>query len=86
MPILRTTILKSGGRISNVSIEEVTSPPRTTIARGFCTSLPTPEESSIGTSPNPAINAVISTGRNRRFAPITIVSSRLYPSLSSCKK
>ena len=79
-------ILKVGGKIRSVSAVEVANPPNTTIARGFCTSLPTPPPTSIGTSPSAAIVAVINTGRNLRFAPISTASSTLCPLLISCTK
>lgn len=53
----------------SVSAVELTSPPITTIAKGFWISEPGPVANSSGTSPNAAMLAVIITGRSRRTAP-----------------
>ena len=78
--------LNVGGRIKRVRALEVASPPSTTMARGFWTSLPTPPPISIGTSPRAAMLAVISTGRRRLFAPISTASSMLCPCFISWTK
>ena len=48
---------------------DVNKPPTTTVASGRCVSAPTPVDSSIGTRPRIATEAVISTGRSRSAAP-----------------
>ena len=50
-------------------------PPITTVARGRCTSAPVPIAIAIGTKPNEATKAVISTGRKRVNAPSWIATS-----------
>lgn len=52
-----------------MSAVAVMSPPITPMARGRCTSEPGPVAKSSGIKPNAVIEAVISTGRRRRFAP-----------------
>ena len=62
--------------VSNV---EVTKPPITTTARGFCTSEPGPVAKSMGAKPRPELMAVISTGRRRRSAPSCTASNTVRP-------
>ncbi len=63
---------------------DVTSPPITTIAKGFCVSLPIPVLTAAGNKPIAAISAVITTGRMRERTPseialsIDIFSSRFF--------
>lgn len=40
------------------------SPPITTVAKGLCTSAPSPCDKAIGKNPNDATSAVINTGRS----------------------
>ncbi len=54
----------------------------TTVARGRCTSAPTPVFRAMGTNPRAATRVVIRTGRNRISALLSIASSRERPSLS----
>ena len=48
---------------------ELISPPITTMASGFCVSLPMPFETAAGISPMAAIKAVITTGRTLDCTP-----------------
>jgi hypothetical protein len=59
------------GRIIRVRAIEVMSHHTTTIAKGFCNSLPVPVLQIIGKSPITEVNAVIRTGRSRIMAPST---------------
>ena len=70
------------GRTRSVRRVDVTNPPITTVAKGRCTSAPMLVATAIGTKPNPATIAVISTGRSRVFAPSTTASSS---ERSSCR-
>ena len=54
-------------------------PPTTTVAKGRCTSDPTPVDSSMGMSPKAAMAAVISTGRRRDNAPKNMASAWFRP-------
>ena len=47
-------------------------PPMTTVARGCCTSAPSPVEMAMGRKPSEATSAVISTGRRRSIQPLMI--------------
>jgi hypothetical protein len=58
-------------------VQEI-SPPITTIASGRCISDPGPVANSSGTSPSAAIDAVSSTGRSRRCAPLTTTSEHVH--------
>ena len=51
-------------------------PPMTTMARGFCVSLPIPRERAAGSRPIRATEAVISAGRRPRSAASRAPSSR----------
>ena len=53
---------------------DVTSPPITTIAKGFCVSLPTPVDKAAGIKPIMAISAVITTGRTLDITPSLIAT------------
>ena len=57
------------GSMSSVNMVDVTNPPITTMAKGFCVSLPTPVEIAAGNKPIAAIKAVITTGRTRDITP-----------------
>ena len=57
------------GKISRVSIVELINPPMTTLASGFCVSLPIPVDTAAGNKPIAAIKAVITTGRILDWTP-----------------
>ena len=61
------------GKTINVNTVEVTKPPITTVANGFCTSAPAEVEIAIGKNPNAAAEAVSNTGRKRSRVPISIL-------------
>jgi len=71
----------SAGNTINVNKVEVNKPPTTTVARGRCISDPTPDDNNSGIKPNAAINAVISTGRNRDNDPSCMARDKPLPSL-----
>lgn len=60
------------GNMSSVSTVAVTSPPITTVAKGFCDSEPMPVEIAAGNNPIAAIKAVITTGRTLEITPCNI--------------
>src|SRR5262249_40947556 len=68
-------ILYKAGSTTRVSNVLDTSPPITTVARGFCTSAPVPVANAMGTNPKEATRAVINTGRRRVMAPCMMASS-----------
>ncbi len=59
---------------------EKTSPPIVATASGFCISLPAPNPSANGTTPNIEVNVVMMIGRMRMRPAKSIVSSMLLPS------
>ena len=59
------------GNNTSLSSVEVTKPPITTIAKGRLISEPGPVANNSDTKPKAAMLALISTGRNLRFAPST---------------
>src|SRR5690606_33687778 len=69
---------RTGNRNKVRAVAEI-SPPTTTMASGRCISDPGPVAKSSGTSPKAAMLAVIITGRRRRLAPSTTVSSMPRP-------
>jgi len=58
---------------------EVTKPPITTTANGFCVSEPMPVDKAAGNKPMAAISAVITTGRTRDITPCNTASSKCMP-------
>ena len=70
----------STGSRTRVSAVELTSPPITTMASGRWISEPGPLASSRGTRPKAVMEAVISTGRNRRSEPSRTTCSMGRPS------
>ena len=62
---------KTGNTINVRSVDEI-NPPITTVAKGFCTSLPAEVDKAIGKNPNDATAAVANTGLNRAAVPFKI--------------
>jgi hypothetical protein len=73
--------LYKAGKTRSVNIVEVKRPPTTTVASGFCTSLPVPVAINKGINPKAVVAAVIKTGRIRNLAPSIDASSIDFPSL-----
>jgi len=54
--------LYRAGITNRVNSVEVTKPPTTTVANGFCTSDPVPEDNNNGINPNAVVIAVMNIG------------------------
>ena len=62
------------GRTYKVRKVAKIKPPITTVAKGLCTSAPSPVLKAIGKNPNEATKAVIKTGLNLVFPPFITIS------------
>src|SRR5207237_6949141 len=71
---------KRGGCSNRGSSARTSIPPITTMASGFCVSLPIPRETAAGKRPMSATEAVMSAGRRPRSAARRAPSSSEWPS------
>src|SRR6266568_5536949 len=78
-PSRATTSYKTGLTKKPRSKREI-SPATTTIAKGFCVSLPTPVERAAGSKPRQATSAVIMIGRRRNSEASSVASRMVRPS------